>query len=271
MSRQSGWQLSGNAPEAYERYIIPAFMGEWAKDLVEVATVRGGERVLDIACGTGVVTRQAAAVTGVSGQIVGLDVNAGMLDMARQISPPEGTAITWHEGNVTGMPFPDASFDVILCQQGLQYFPDRQAALREMARVLAPGGRLGLSVWRPLQRHPFFMALTEGLKHYVGEESAATLATAFTLGGRKELRTLIAEAGFQDVHVSLTVRLMRATSLGTFVPGYLEATPVAGAVAALDDSNRTFMLHDVAQRLASYMDDDGLAAPMECHVATAHV
>ena len=271
MSRQSGWQLSGHAPAAYERYIIPAFMGAWAQDLVETAAVHAGERVLDVACGTGVVTRQAAAVAGALGQIVGLDVNTGMLEMARQISPPEGATITWREGDVTEMPFPDASFDVILCQQGLQYFPDRKAALREIARVLASGGRLALSVWRPLLRHPFFVALSAGLDRYVGAEAADTLSTAFALGEKEEIRALISEAGFHHVHVSLTVLLMRYPSLDEFIPGYLEATPVAAAVAALDASSRAALFHDIAKRLAPYVDDDGLAAPMECHVATAQV
>jgi ubiquinone/menaquinone biosynthesis C-methylase UbiE len=137
-------QLSGSAPETYERYIIPAFMGEWAQDLVAVAAVRHGERVLDVACGTGVVARQAAAIAGTTSHIVGLDVNAGMLDMARRVPTPVGTTINWQEEDAAAIPFPDASFDVVLCQQGLQYFPDRKAAVNEMSRVLAPGGRAAL-------------------------------------------------------------------------------------------------------------------------------
>ena len=115
MSEQSGWQLSGNAPEAYERYIIPAFMGAWAQDLVNTAAVQAGERVLDIACGTGMVARQAAAVTGSAGQVVGLDVNTGMLDMARTVPAPAGASITWEEANAASLPFPDQSFDAVLC------------------------------------------------------------------------------------------------------------------------------------------------------------
>jgi len=152
MGEQSGWQLSGNAPEAYERYIIPALFHEWACDLVETAAVQAGERVLDVACGTGVVARVAASRVGKAGHVVGVDVNEGMLGMARTVPPSLGTTITWQQGDAAALPLPNAAFDVVLCQQGLQYFPQREAALREMARVLVPGGRLALSVWRPIER-----------------------------------------------------------------------------------------------------------------------
>lgn len=269
MSQQSEWHLSGNAPEAYERYIIPAFMGEWAQDLVDVAAIRAGQRVLDVACGTGVVARQAASVTGATGQVVGLDVNTSMLDMARTIPPLPEAFITWEEGDVDALPFPEASFDAVLCQQGLPYFPDRKVALREMARVLTPGGRLGLSVWRPLERLPFFVVLVDGLETHLSAEVAAPLHAAFTLGDADELRSLIVGAGFHDVHVRLTIRLIRYTPLEDFIPGYLAATPMAGAVAAMDDAARTAMFCEITTALQPYVDDDGLAAPMECHVVTA--
>jgi ubiquinone/menaquinone biosynthesis C-methylase UbiE len=269
MPQQSGWQLSGNAPAAYERYIIPAFMGTWAQDLVDVAAVQAGERVLDVACGTGVVARQAATVTGATGQVIGLDVNTGMLDMAHTVPTPPGAFITWEAGDAAALPFPAASFDAVLCQQGLQYLPDRKGALREMARVLVPGGRLALSVWRPLKRLPFFVALVDALEHHLSAEIAAPLHAAFTLGDADELRSLITEAGFHDVHLRLKIKLIRYTPLEDFIPGYLAATPMAGAVAAMDDTARTAMFHDITTVLQPYTDDDGLAAPMECHIVTA--
>ena len=162
MAEQSGWQLSGSGPEAYEQYIVPAWMGEWAQDLVDVSSIQAGQRVLDVGCGTGVVTRAIARLIGPSGKVVGLDVNDAMLQMARHFAAQEGLGvITWQQGDAAAMPFPEASYDVVLCQQGLQYFPDCAAALREVARILVPGGRLALSVWRALERHPFFVALVK--------------------------------------------------------------------------------------------------------------
>ena len=127
---------AGGPGEVYERELVPALFGRWASDLVEAAGIREGGRVLDVACGTGAVTRVAATRAGPAGRVVGLDVNPNMLAAAR--SAVRDRAIEWREGSAHEMPFPDASFDVVLCQQGLQFFPDRAAGLREMCRVLVP-------------------------------------------------------------------------------------------------------------------------------------
>src|SRR3712207_3990859 len=150
MVRHEAWQLEGSAAELYERHLVPAITSLWAADLVERAAPQPGERVLDVACGTGIVARRAAERMG-SGRVVGLDINPGMLAVARALPPGSGPAIEWHEGSVLDMPFPEGSFDVCLCQLGLQFFPDRAAALREMRRVLRTGGRLTLSVFSALE------------------------------------------------------------------------------------------------------------------------
>jgi SAM-dependent methyltransferase len=270
MTEESGWQLSGSGPEAYERYIVPAWMGAWARDLVDIGEVRADQRVLDVGCGTGVVTRQAARLAGPSGKVVGLDVNEGMLQMARRFAAQEAIdSIEWQQGDAASMPLGEAAYDLVLCQQGLQYFPDRAAAMREMARVLVPGGRLALSVWRALERHPFFVALVQALEASLGSGAAASLRAAFTLADREELRSLVSAAGFRNVHVRLDVKISRYPSLEEFVPGYMAATPMASAVAAMTGEERTRMVREVIQSLRDYMDDGGLAAPMECYVVTA--
>ena len=121
-----------------------------SESLAEALDLIPGERVLDVACGTGIVARLAAGRMG-SGGVVGLDINPGMLAVARSLPPGPGPAIEWHEGSVLDMPFPEGSFDICLCQLGLQFFPDRAAALREMRRVLRTGGRLALSVFSALK------------------------------------------------------------------------------------------------------------------------
>jgi ubiquinone/menaquinone biosynthesis C-methylase UbiE len=144
----------GSAPEVYERHLVPAIFGPWAEDLLAFALPKPAERVLDLACGTGVVARLAAQRVGPSGSIVGIDLNPGMLAVARSVTAPHGAQIEWRESNVNALPFHDATFDVALCQQGLQFFPDRSAALREVRRVLVPRGRIALSVWRSRQYSP---------------------------------------------------------------------------------------------------------------------
>ena len=269
MGEASGFQLSGNAPEAYERYVVPAFMGEWAEDLAKAARLQPGESVLDVACGTGVLTRHAARIIGPSGQAVGLDINTGMVEAARRNAVSDGAIITFHEASATEMPFSDNCFDVVVCQQGLQFMPDRQVALSEIARVLKPGGRIALSVWRPLDRQPFHSAWNDAQRKYLGEESVALAAWA--LGDPKDVRQIISEAGFEDVHIRLQILQIRYPSAEQFVLGFMQSMPAASAIAALEESTRNTMLHEIVEALEPYTDDDGIAAPMECNVVTANL
>src|SRR5690606_30574041 len=149
-----------NPPANYERFFVPAIGAPVATDLIRHAALRQGERVLDVACGTGVAARLASQQVGARGTVAGLDVHPGMLAVARSATPP-GTPIEWHEASAEAMPFPDASFDVVLCQMGLQFMRDQQAALREMRRVLVRGGRLILNVPGPRPR--LFTILGEAL------------------------------------------------------------------------------------------------------------
>lgn len=271
MGEQSGWQLaSGSVAELYERYIMSVFGNAWAQTLVQLAAPSDGERVLDVACGTGVVARYTVPYVGPTGRVVGLDLNPGMLTMARTMPQREGVAIEWREGNATALPFPDASFDLVCCQQGLQFFPDRPAALREMCRVLIPGGRLALGVWRSLEHHPFYIVLIAALERYVSAEAAAHLRAPFALPQAETLRALVGAAGFQDIRIRIRGRMTRAPSLGDYVLGYLSGTPMAAAVTALDTTTRAAMVEYVCTALQDYVDDDGLAAPMEAHLVTAH-
>lgn len=157
MSHQGQWQLAGNAADVYERALVPAVFAPWAPQVVALAEPRPGERVLDVACGTGVVARLASQRVGRIGKVVGLDLNPGMLAVAAASAAGQSSAaapITWQEASAIKMPLPDAAFDIVYCQLGLQFFPDRPAALREMYRVLVPGGRLGLMVWRGIEHSP---------------------------------------------------------------------------------------------------------------------
>src|SRR4051812_13070177 len=128
----SHWQLEGSAAELFQRYLVPAITSKWAEDLVHRAQLRTGELVLDVACGTGAVARLAAPKVR-PGQVTGLDLNVGMLAVARSL-PNEDAPISWTEGSALDMPFPSGYFDAVLCQQGLQFFPDQPGALREMRR-----------------------------------------------------------------------------------------------------------------------------------------
>jgi SAM-dependent methyltransferase len=271
MSQQMDWTgYGGSAAELYERHMVPAIFGPWAEDLVACAAPQPGERVLDVACGTGVVARLVAQRVGPAGQVVGLDLTPGMLTVARALPPPQGAMIEWREGNASAIPLADAAFDLVLCQQGLQFFPDRPAALREMHRVLVPGGRLALSVWRPMQHSPGFATLAVALGRHIAPEAATIMHGPFALGSPEELQTLLDGAEFHDVVIHPTVKILRFPSPEEFVRLYVAATPLAGVVARVDDNARAALITEVSGVLQSYVDPEGLAFPIEAHLAVAH-
>jgi ubiquinone/menaquinone biosynthesis C-methylase UbiE len=273
MSAPSGFQLSGSAPEAYQRYGVAALGTAKAQELVALAALQPGERVLDVACGTGVVARQAAQAVGPTGQVIGLDVNAGMLQVARTVAPPVGAPITWHEGSVMALPFPEATFDVVLCQWGLEFFPDRAQGLWEMARVLVPDGRLGLRVWRTLERQPFQTAVLAALdRHLFGGHNAPSRATVlqpFTLADAEEMRALVAGAGFHDIDIRIRTHPIRFASVEAYTLGFLSSIPIASEVAAMEETARTRMVQEIVAALHPFVTEEGLAAPAEDHVVLA--
>jgi ubiquinone/menaquinone biosynthesis C-methylase UbiE len=259
----SGYQLSGDAPTAYSRFAVK-MVEPWTDDLILSAGCRDGDRVLDVACGTGVVAGRVNLVSRKLCTITGLDINEGMLTVARRNSH-----IEWHQGSATELPFEDASFDVVLCQQGLQYVPDRPAAMREMARVLVPGGRIALNVWGALERQPFHAALVDGIATFLGEEARSAFDLAFSLNTAEELRTLANDAGFKNVRVRFEHRTARYPMPAGLVAGFLGATPVTAQFLALPDDRKQALVAHIVERLGTYIDDAGLAVPQENHFLTA--
>jgi ubiquinone/menaquinone biosynthesis C-methylase UbiE len=268
-SRATGWQLEGNAPLAYDTYIVDIFLRGYSRGLVEIAAIKPGDRVLDVACGTGVVTRLVANKIGSAGQVVGFDLNAGMLARARA-SRETAAAIEWRLGNATDMPFADATFDCVICQHGLQFIPNKAAAVSEMHRVLADRGRIVISVWRSIEHCPWQAAIADAVERNMGNEPAAQIRSAFSFGDADQLKQVIVAAGFQDVEVRIERETIRHASLAEYVPGYISATPVAAAVAGFDREVQEKIITDVRDALAAYRVGDGLAAPIEAHVATGH-
>lgn len=259
----SGWQLSNDAPTAYTRYALP-FMEPWTDDLVTQGLCKAGDRVLDIACGTGIVASRVNLVSKAECKVTGIDVNEAMLNTARR-----NTLIEWHLGSATALPFEDGSFDVALCQQGLQYFPDRPAAMREIARVLTPGGRVSLCVWGSLDRQIFLAALVDGVGTFFGPEAKAAFDANCSLNTTDELRRLASDAGLKNINIRFEHRTMRFPSATELAAGFIQATPIAAQFLASSDEKRAAFAEHIGDRLKSYIDDAGLAAPLENHFLTA--
>jgi SAM-dependent methyltransferase len=187
-----------------------------------------------------------------------------MLNAAR--SNPQ---VEWRQGSATELPFDAESFDVVLCQQGLQYFPDRTAAMREMARVLAPGGRVALCVWGAMERQPFFAAAIAVIGDYLGADAQAAFDLAYSLNTAEELRQLARDAGLKNVYIRFEHRTMRYPVPSRFIAGWINGTPIAARFLALPDDQKSSFINDIAERVATYVDDGGLAVPMENHFLIA--
>lgn len=269
MNKHEQWQLTAEAAELYERYVARYILGPWAPLLVDAARLAAGERVLDVACGTGVVARLAAKHVGPAGHVVGIDLNPGMIAVARSLPAAIGAPVEWLERSALDLRLEDASFDVILCQQGLQFFPDKAVALREMRRVLHRGGRLALSVWNSVG--PYNSAVGEALARFICDETAVRFCASRQAPTQGELQRLATEAGFSAAEVRVSRIDVRLPRLDEFTLDHLAATPVAPVIAAAGPEARKKIGASVMKELQRYADGDGVIYPEETHVLTAQV
>ena len=272
MADHHHYQLVGSAPELYQKYLVPAIATKWAEDLVGRAQPRAGEAVLDIACGTGVVARLAGKRM-VQGHVTGLDLNKGMLAVARTL-PSEGVPIEWIEGSALDLPFPAEKFDLILCQLGLQFFPDQGRALREMRRVLSPSGRVAISVFSPIERTPGANAFVLALDRVLGPNASKIKRAEHSFNAPDELKALFIDAGFAEVEVQTVMQKIVFPSVVDYVRFQLLATPMAVLLSDRTEADRQAAIKAVASETASFSDPEmleggGFSFGQEAYVGTA--
>lgn len=270
MGRASKLEYRVDAAEAelFEATMVPAVFGPWAPELVRLAGPAPGERVLDLACGTGVVARLAAQAVGATGGVSGCDINQGMLEVAERVAAEAGHQIGYHQGSADALPFDDNSFDLVMCQQGLQFFPDKPAALREILRVLAPAGRFAAAVWRSAEHCPGQHAFIRALEKHGFDATAARRPFAFYDAG--ELEAVAAAAGFQSVVVTSSKLASRFHSPQQYINVLAAGAPsMRMALEQAGEELREAVLADAAASLDEYMDGEGLEIPMESHLLMA--
>ncbi|MDP8927825.1 MAG: methyltransferase domain-containing protein [Actinomycetota bacterium] len=267
--RSHGWQLDDTGAAAYERNLVPVFLDAWAADLVDAVGVKPAERILDVACGTGIVARHAARRVGPDGQVTGVDATAAMLSEAREAASRLDLEIRWKQASADDLPLPDESFDAVLCQQGLQFFPDRPAALAEMYRVTRPDGRLGVSTCRPVEHQPAYALLIDILMRHVGVQAGKVIASPYALGDPDELRRLITNTGFHDVHLRIAVWSIRFSSAEALLRAETASSPLGDLVDQLDRDVQEALIDDLAHALLPHTDDDGIIFPFETNVVIA--
>ena len=265
------WQLDGSAPELYEKYLVPAITRRWADDLVGRAQPSAGEEVLDVACGTGVVARSASRRM-LHGNVTGLDLNKGMLAVAQTLES-EGAAIHWIQSSALDLPFPAGHFDLVLCQLGLQFFPDQGRALREMRRVLSPSGRVALSVYSPIERTPGANAFVLALDRVLGPHASKIKRGEHAFNAPDELRELLIEAGFASVQVHTVGQHIAFPSVLDYVRFQLLATPMAALLSTRDDTDREAAIETIALETANFsgpamLEGGGFSFRQEAYVGT---
>ena len=262
----SGWQVEGTAADNYQRYLVPAIFAAWVPALLEAANVQQGDRVLDVACGTGVVARGAAERVGATGRAVGLDLNAGMIDAARAADPTG--SVEWQVGDAAELPFDDGTFDAAFCQQGLQFVPDPVRVAAELGRV-ATDGVVVVAVWSSVSDAPVFAGFAEALERHVGPEAGAIMRSPFALGDPDRLREIFVRAGFGSVDVARATGEVRFASAEHLVREEAISSPLAGPVGLLDAEGLAALVADVAGLVEAHQVDTGIAFPIVNHIVTA--
>ncbi|MCD7059392.1 methyltransferase domain-containing protein [Pelagibacterium xiamenense] len=260
-----GKSFAANPAENYQRYFVPSIGAPVADDLMAAAKLQPGARVLDIACGTGVVTRLAAERVGASGAVTGLDISPAMLAVARSRTAP-GASIDWIEASAEAIPLEDEAFDVVFCQMGLQFVSNKLAALREMRRVLDAGGRAFVTA--PGPKPPLFAILTDALARHLSPEAAAFGDLVFSLHDVDELTELMRGAGFADIDVTARPKTLRLPAPADFLWQYLYSTPLAGAVAEAGPAKREALERDVCERWQDFAADGSTALDVGVTTAT---
>jgi ubiquinone/menaquinone biosynthesis C-methylase UbiE len=254
-------------PEMYERWLVGPLFRPFAEMLVERARPMAGDRVLDIACGTGIVARVAMERLAENGRAVGVDVSPQMLAVARRVAP----AIEWREGDASALPLAEGEqFDVILCQQGLQFFPDRTTAVAETRRAARSGGRLLVAVWKSLDEAPFFRETYRVAERRLG----AFVDRRHSFGDALALERLIGDAGFEDVRVDSLMHTIRFDDPTLFVRmNTMALVGMSPASSAMNEQERAklvdVIVDESAEAVRQYSSDRGLSFELAANVATA--
>lgn len=254
-----------DAANAYEQLFVPALFRQWAPLVADAARIEPGKRVLDVACGTGVLAREAYKRVGPTGHVAGIDRTAGMIALAKQLTPE----VEWREGTAESLPFADGSFDAVVSQFGLMFFNDKIQAIREMLRVLTSGGRVAVAVWDSLDNIPAYAAVDKLLDQTVGDQAADALKAPFVLGDRNELTKLFSEGGVRAVDVTTHEGAAHFPSIRVMVEADLRGwLPVMGVNLTEDQISN--ILNEAEHTLSAYAAADGqVNFSISAHLVTA--
>ncbi|KAA3632534.1 MAG: class I SAM-dependent methyltransferase [Proteobacteria bacterium] len=254
--------VNRSAADVYDEFFVPALFAGWAAPVVDAANVTPGQHALDVACGTGVLTRELAARVGSRGSTFGVDINEDMLAVARRNHP----GIEWRPGNAESLPFADDTFDAVCSQFGLMFFDDRERSVNEMSRVAKPGATMAVAVWDRLENTPGYAAAAALLERLFGAGIAESLRRPYDLGDVAALAALFDDSAVEDVSIRTREGTARFPSIDDWIHTDVNGWTLAGM---LDDDQYRRLLEAARVELAGFAADDGsvrFAAP--AHIVT---
>jgi ubiquinone/menaquinone biosynthesis C-methylase UbiE len=262
---------SSSVPKAYDEFFVPTLFEPWAKLLLDEANLQSGEAILDVATGPGTVARLAAARVGPKGRVVAIDIAEPMLDIAKgKASLADAAAIEYLQASATQLPPEAGPFDAVLCQQGLQFFPDRPASLREMHRVLKPNGRAAIAVWAELERNPIFVAYYAALRATVPSELADLATAPFSFSSGTALKAAAEQAGFRQVRLfTPTLLMVLEGGLEQAVQSFA-ATPISPSVAALPQDVQEAFFARVRHEMTPLLRDGKVIGEVHSNIIIAN-
>jgi ubiquinone/menaquinone biosynthesis C-methylase UbiE len=262
MNEHEKGQVAASAAAIYEQFFVPALFAEWPMHVLKAAQVQAGDSVLDVACGTGILAREAAKLVGAAGSVVGVDINEGMLAVAEQKAPN----ITWQAAPAESLPFETSSFDRVVSQFGLMFFQNQIKALAEMERVLRPGGKAAVAVWGSLAATPGYAVVADILDDLFGAEAAQSIQAPYALGDKAKLTTLFRQAGLDDITIHTLTGTVRFASIEAWIYTDIKGWTLADVI---DEEGYERLKQYAPQKLAQFVQADGTVVfPAPAHIVT---
>ncbi len=266
MSREN-FQLSGNAADIYEAQKVPAMFGPLAEATLDLVPLDSDDAILDVACGTGILAREARQRVGPEARIAGADLNESMISTARKLTDPPSRSCEWHVAGVEDMPFGDNEFSKVFCQQGFQFFPEEIAALREMRRVLRTGGLLAITIWSGPS--PLFSAMAKALGEYVDNQTAQKSLAPFSYKGREVLKNRLSECGFSDISRQKIALNRVVKNTESAIRNEIMGNPVGAIVEKRGKEIMQRIVEQILNGVAQYRDGSNLVVPQHTHLFQA--
>ncbi|WP_457148907.1 class I SAM-dependent methyltransferase [Mycobacterium sp. URHB0021] len=266
MSSVSYRHFTGTAAENYQRDFVPAIAEPVSRDLLHAANLQRGERVLDVACGTGLISRLASECVGADGSVTGIDIAPDMIEVAKSVAAPDGAKIDWRIADAATLPIPDDSVDVVLCQMALMFMDNRAAAVAEMHRVLKHSGRVAINT--PGRIQPVFELMERAIVEHISTDLGGFVGAVFSINNPDELAAFLRDHGFRDVSASVSTTTFRLPTPAEFLWQYINLTPMAALIEQSPEPSKAAMERQFVEGTRAHVFDGVTVVEQPMVIAT---